>query len=258
MFETRSSEEATGPDDSAGELARGGPGSRGRVLVILHGEDSSAGRIGQLIERKGYSIERRKPRFGCPVPTTLDGFAGAVVFGGPMSANDADAWIAAEIELAALALQQDKPFLGVCLGAQMLAKALGARVDRHPEAHVEIGYYPIQPTAAGKAFGAWPERVYHWHREGFDVPAGAQLLATGGAFPNQAFTYGKSAGLQFHPEITYALVNRWTTDAASMLAEPGAAPAYTHREGHLAHARQVERWLSGFLDRWLAGAMQSV
>ena len=84
-------------------------------------------------------------------------------------------------------LKEDKPFLGICLGAQMCARQLGGRVFRHPEGHAEIGYYPIRPTAAGLAVvDAWPEYVYQWHREGFDLPAGAELLAEGDMFEVQA------------------------------------------------------------------------
>ncbi len=110
-------------------------------------------------------------------------------------------------------LKEAKPLLGVCLGAQMLARHLGHRVYRHPEGKVEIGYYPIVPTEAGEALCAapFPTHVYQWHREGFDLPRGATLLAAGSDFEAQAFRYGPAAyGLQFHPEVTYAMMCRWT------------------------------------------------
>ena len=139
--------------------------------------------------------------------------AGVVIFGGPMSANDEDDFIRREIEWIAVPLKEKKPFLGICLGAQMCARHLGGRVFPHPTGHVEIGYYPIRPTAAGRAVvDPWPERVYQWHREGFDLPAGAELLAEGDTFAVQAFRYGPAAyALQFHPEVTHAMMHRWTT-----------------------------------------------
>jgi GMP synthase (glutamine-hydrolysing) len=229
------------------------PGAAGRILVVMHGEQSCPGRIGQHLVRAGYELDRRKPRFGCQLPTQLANYAGVVVFGGPMSANDPDSWLACEIALAAQALKENTPYLGVCLGGQILAKALGARVARHPEAAVEIGYYPITPTAAGARIGAWPAHVYHWHSEGFDVPAGAKLLAKGEAFPNQAYAFGRAIGLQFHPEITYALVNRWTTVANGMLGLPGAKPAASHLREHMLNAAAVDAWLARLLGHWLVG-----
>ena len=87
-----------------------------------------------------------------------------------MSANDPDDFIKLETEWIGVALRECKPFLGICLGAQMLAKHLGARVYEHPEKRVEIGYYPIRPTPHSLRFGKWPERVYHWHQEASIYP----------------------------------------------------------------------------------------
>ena len=118
------------------------------------------------------------------LPETLDGHAGAVIFGGPMSANDPDDYVRREIDWIAVPLREQRPFLGICLGAQMLAMQLGATVAPHPEGRAQIGYYPIRPTPAGLAICPdWPDHVYHWHREGFELPAGAELLAEGGDFP---------------------------------------------------------------------------
>ena len=76
-----------------------------------------------------------------------------------------------EIDWIEVPLREQRPFLGICLGAQMLARQLGARVAPHPQGRAEIGYYPIRPTAAGHALCPdWPEHVYHWHREGFELP----------------------------------------------------------------------------------------
>ena len=96
--------------------------------------------------------------------------------------------------------------------------------------------------------------VYHWHREGFDLPAGAELLAEGEEhFPVQAMRVGPSAyGLQFHPEVTYAMMCRWTTRAHARLELPGAHPREAHLEGWRLHDAAVARWLDGFLRRWLA------
>src|SRR3954452_19827790 len=153
------------------------------VLIVLHQETSTPGRVGNALRALGYPLDIRRPRFGDPLPEMLDHHAGAVIFGGPMSANDADDYVRREIDWIEIPLREQRPFLGICLGAQLLAKQLGAKVPPHHEGRVEVGYYPIRPTEAGHALSAdWPERVYHWHGEGFELPYGASLLAEGDDF----------------------------------------------------------------------------
>src|SRR6201997_2245871 len=148
------------------------------VLVVLHQERSTPGRIGNALRAVGHRLDIRCPRFGDALPETLDDHAGAVIFGGPMSANDPDDYVRREIDWIEIPLREQRPFLGICLGAQMLAIQLGARVAPHAQGRTQIGYYPIRPTAAGDALCPdWPEQVYHWHREGFELPASAELLA---------------------------------------------------------------------------------
>ncbi len=135
------------------------------------------------LRQRGYPLDIRRPRFGDPLPETMAEHAGAIIFGGPMSANDNDDFVRREIDWLAVPLREKKPFLGICLGAQMLAQHLGGRVFKHPDGHAEIGYYPIRPTDVGRAVcDPWPEQVYQWHREGFDLPLGADLLAEGDHF----------------------------------------------------------------------------
>ena len=121
------------------------------VLIVLHQETSTPGRVGNALRALGHPLDIRRPRFGDPLPETLDDHAGAVIFGGPMSANDPDDFVRREIDWIAVPLREQRPFLGICLGAQMLAMQLGARVAPHPQGRAEIGYYPIRPTAAGLA-----------------------------------------------------------------------------------------------------------
>jgi GMP synthase (glutamine-hydrolysing) len=121
------------------------------VLIVLHQEHSTPGRVGYALRQRGYPLDIRRPRFGDSLPETLDEHTGAVIFGGPQSANDQDEFIRREIDWLKVPLREGKPFLGICLGAQMLARHLGARVYPHPHGHAEVGYYPIRPTAAGRA-----------------------------------------------------------------------------------------------------------
>jgi GMP synthase (glutamine-hydrolysing) len=193
------------------------------VLIILHQETSTPGRVGNVLRALGHRLDIRRPRFGDALPETLEAHAGAVTFGGPMSANDGDDYIRREIDWIEIPLREQRPLLGICLGAQMLAIQLGARVAPHPQALAQIGYYPIRPTVAGrKLCPDWPAQVYHWHREGFELPAGAELLAEGDDFPVQAFRAGNAFGVQFHPDVTYAMMHCWTTRGYDGLSAPGA------------------------------------
>ena len=237
----------------AEEPTGGGGGRPNRVLVVLHQETSSPGRIGRLLAARGFHLDVRRPRFGDTLPETMAEHAGAVVFGGPMSANDGDACITREIDWLGVPLSEGAPLLGICLGAQMMVRHLGGTVAPHPDGLVEVGYYPIEPTEAGRPLLPWPKRVYQWHREGFDVPAGVELLArSDGAFPNQAFRIGEKAfGVQFHPELTLAQVNRWTTTGHQRLSLPGARPRPTHFAERYIHDAAVLAWLEAFFDLWI-------
>jgi GMP synthase (glutamine-hydrolysing) len=241
---------AAGP---ACPLIRTAPADPRPVLIILHQESSTPGRVGNALRLLGHPLVIRRPRFGDPLPETLDDYAGAVMFGGPMSANDPDDYVRQEIDWISVPLKEDRPFLGICLGAQMLAIQLGATVAPHPQGHAQIGYYPIRPTAAGLAVCAdWPDHVYHWHREGFGLPAGAELLAEGSDFPVEALRYGHSFGFQFHPDVTTAMMHRWTTRGHERLALPGARPRGDHFAYRAVHDVAERAWLKHFLDGWLA------
>lgn len=229
------------------------------VILVLHQLDSSPGHIGQWLQRAGHPLDIRRPRFGDPLPETLEQHAGAVIFGGPMSANDPDDFIRRETDWIGVALREEKPFLGVCLGAQMMARLLSARVFTCPESTVEIGYHPLRPTTHGRAICDWPERVYQWHGEGFDLPAGARLLAeTDGSFPSQAYAYGPSAiGIQFHPEITHAMVARWSTGDHPRFKARGAQPRHGQMADHVAYGPRVRAWLDALMSKWVANELET-
>jgi len=222
-------------------------------MVIQHAR-SDTGRIGGKLRERGYALDVRCPLAGDALPERLEDYTGVVVFGGTMSANDDRTLpgIRAQLDWIPGALETEKPFLGVCLGAQLLARVLGARVDRHPEGLNEIGYYPIRPTAAGEELFGDALHVYHWHEEGFDLPESAALLAEGERFPNQAYRYGRHAyGIQFHPEATREMIQQWMAESAERLSRPGAQPPDQQISGHARHDASLERWLDGFLARWL-------
>lgn len=225
-----------------------------KILAITHQENSEAGLIGQMLQAEGCVLDLCCPAMGAELPPHLADHDGVIVFGGPMSANDDNQlpYIRTELDWIPLALVTQKPFLGICLGAQMLARVLGAKVAPHPEQWREIGYAQIYPTPAADNPLAALNRVYHWHAEGFELPKDATLLATGDQFTNQAFRYGEAAyGLQFHPEITETMIQRWTVEGADHLTLPGAQARQAQLDHHQQHGTAVAGWLSTFLRQWL-------
>lgn len=224
------------------------------LLMILHQENSICGRVGQHFEARGIPLDIRRPALGEALPDTLADHAGAVIFGGPMSANDSIEAIRRETDWLQVPLRENKPFLGICLGAQMLALKLGARVAPHPDGMAEVGYYPIRPTAVGRSVvPQWPSHVYQWHREGFGLPSGAELLAEGDMFPVQAFRFGSAYALQFHAEVTHLMMCRWTTRGHERTLLPGAKRRPEHFADRPVYDPAVRRWLVEFLDRWIDG-----
>jgi GMP synthase (glutamine-hydrolysing) len=219
------------------------------VLIVLHQERSTPGRAGQMLQERGYRLDIRRPFLGQKLPDTLQGHSGAVIFGGPMSANDSEDYIKHEIDWISVPLRENRPFLGICLGAQMLVKHLGGKVGSHTEGKTEIGWYPLQPTDEGRKLMDWPSMVYHFHREGFDLPSGAHLLARGETYENQAIRYGENAwDVQFHGELTCMMMHRWVVHGAHRFELPNAQTGDKHLEGRFLHDAALKQWMSNMLD----------
>ena len=182
------------------------------VLIILHQETSSPGRVGNALRALGHPLDIRRPRFGDALPETLDGHAGAVIFGGPMSANDPDDYVRREIDWIAVPLREQRPFLGICLGAQMLARHLGARVAPHPRRPRADRLLPDPPDA--RRAGCLPALAgpcLPLAPRGIRAACGRRIAGGGSDFPVEAFQFDHAFGFQFHPDVTYAMMHRWTT-----------------------------------------------
>ena len=185
------------------------------VLVFQHIPHETLGSLESAFQEVGLAWKYLE-MFG-PVPPGIDlsAVAGLVVLGGPMNVDEVDQYpfLAAEIGWIRRAVQAGLPYLGICLGSQLLAKALGARV--YANGVKEIGWYRIEltPQAADDPLftGCQPiQTVFQWHGDTFDLPAGAVHLAFSPLCRHQAFRFGQSAwGLQFHIEMTPELIDRW-------------------------------------------------
>lgn len=230
-----------------------------RLLVVLHQEQSTPGRVGHLLRQFGYHLDLRRPALGdpLPVPGQSDHVA-AVVFGGPMSANDTDSYILDEIRFMEQALAADFPVLGICLGAQLMVKALGCSVYGRHDGQVEIGYYKIEPTAAGQSIIWWPPTIFEWHKEGFDLPPDATLLARTDLYPHQAFSIGRNSfAVQFHFELTLAMHHRWLVKGAERMHLPGAKPRSEHLNDRLQYDQTHIAWARDFLHMWTESILDS-
>ena len=187
-----------------------------RVLAFRHVAFEGLGRIADTLTARGIEFEfadlyASGSRLTETVPKT-EGYAGLIFLGGPMSVNDPLPWIATELEILRRAIAAGQPVLGICLGAQLIARALGAEVRRN--ASSEIGWYRVDFTPSvgnvGIFRGLQSEVVFHWHGETFDLPPGAELLASSELCAHQAFRVGERVyGLQFHPEVTPEMIEDW-------------------------------------------------
>jgi len=191
--------------------------ARPKILVFQHVPYEPLGTLDPLLKQAGFRI--RYVNFGRNPDERpdLDRYAALIILGGPMNADNTAEFphLATELELIQGALQRDMSILGICLGAQLLAKALGGTV--HAGAGREIGWYPVDVTAAGRrdpvlsTFGQ-QEEVFQWHDDVIELPDHIEPLAGSENCPVQAFRHGEHAyGFQFHLEVDGALIERWLT-----------------------------------------------
>lgn len=185
-----------------------------RILSIVHGTDARTNLFGLVAEELGHELEEWSFAWDKPPPRPVDAYDAVMVFGGAMHADQDDThpWLRDETMLLQELLSRRVPMLGVCLGAQLLAKAAHARV--YAAATPEIGWYPVELTDAADedpVLSALPRSfdAFQWHYYTYDVPAGAVELARSKQC-TQAFRLGESVwGVQFHPEVTGPQVESW-------------------------------------------------
>jgi GMP synthase (glutamine-hydrolysing) len=232
-----------------------------RLLVFQHVAVEPLGTLDELIRARGHRIRFHNFEREPDAQPEIDRYRGLIVLGGPMNVEDQHRRSHLKTELRAIerALEQGKPVLGICLGAQLLAHVLGAPVSRHTQA--EIGWYDLQVTAAGRSdpvLGAVGERlpVFQWHAYTYQLPRDATQLASSEICEQQAFRFGTNAyGFQFHLEADAAVIERWL-QLPSFRAELEAAglptdeQAIRSRTAELAAATRAtaDQVFNNFLD----------
>lgn len=231
--------------------------SGSRALAIRHVAFEDLGSFEPLLASRGYAVHYVEAGYDDLAAMASEPWNLLVVLGGPIGAND-DAdfpFIAEELRLIERHLKRGTPVLGICLGSQMMARALGARVYRAKAK--EIGFAPVTLTDAGRASCLAPladTPVLHWHGDTFDLPDGARHLASTEICPHQAFAWGgkdAALALQFHPETTARGLERWYIGHSGELAAE-KLPVSALRAAAARHGAALEAAAQSILTRWLA------
>lgn len=226
-----------------------------RLLIVRHIACEGPGYLAHHLTRRGIGYDVVKVDEGEALPQDLSGYQGLVLLGGPMSVNDDLPWLPAGLGLIRHARESGRGVLGHCLGAQLIARALGARVGPNPVK--EIGWLPVETTPAARAWvPALPAsfEAFHWHGETFDLPAGAELLMRSAHCAHQAFRLDGCLALQFHLEVTAEMVPQWCAAYGEEIAVPGPTVQNLAQmtEELAERAAQLHRIADQLYDRWLA------
>jgi GMP synthase-like glutamine amidotransferase len=228
------------------------------ILIFRHAAHEGPGYFADYLDRRALPFRLVRIDRHDPVPSSIDGAAGLVFMGGPMSVNDRLPWIPKAISLIRQAVASDIPVLGHCLGGQLMSKALGAKVKRNRVK--EIGWLPVEaidsPAARAWLDGTAPRfEVFHWHGETFDVPPGATPILKSRVCRHQAWVLGKHLAFQCHIEMTPALVRSWARTGAAEIANPGATVQSERqmRVNLAVRAQRLNRIADKFYDRWVRG-----
>lgn len=240
--------------------------ARPKILVFQHVPYEPLGTLDPLLKNAGFRI--RYVNFGRDATQrpALDKYEALIVLGGPMNSDQIDTYpnLITEVEIIREAVEREMSVLGICLGAQLLAKALGGQVSRN--ARREIGWFDVDLTEDGvddpvlSTFDR-RQRVFQWHEDGIELPEGVTHLASSPDSPVQAFRYGDHAyGFQFHLEVNASLIDRWLTVPDNQAAlsdeddrvDPASIRASTPQEIDALEALS-ERTFSRWIDRFDLG-----
>lgn len=216
-----------------------------KLLIIKHVQHNNLGAIIPICERLGLQIDLRTPALGDEVPDDLRGYEGLMILGSQDSVYDNKPYIQTDLQLLAAAEKAGVPYLGICLGAQLLAHYIGGSVYKGILGAMRQ-FGPISVKTDDAIFGdeLVGATIFQWHQDTFTLPDTATVLATDGGYPLQAFKWGKNFyGVQFHPEVNAEVITRWVNRDEPQMA---LHQMLDEAEKHLP---QVHGWLEVFLKR---------
>jgi GMP synthase-like glutamine amidotransferase len=218
---------------------------QGRLLVVEHGRHAPAGLLADWAATRSLSIQTAAIQAGEPLPAALDCDAVAILGSELTAYDDTLPWLASELAFIERALAASVPVLGICFGAQALARVLGARLYRL--AVPEIGWAHVTSRCPGLAEGPW----LSWHRDAFDLPPGAAEIAAN-AVCVQGFSYGPHTGLQFHPEATQPIAESWLELGTPPPGEDIIGPLFATADGAW---QRAAAHAPGLFSAWLDGGL---
>jgi GMP synthase-like glutamine amidotransferase len=228
-----------------------------RVLIVENYKSTPAGLVGAALREAGAEVDLRRPHLGEPLPATPGGHDGVVILGGEQNAlADAECpWFPGLLALTRGFAEDDKAVLGICLGAQLVARAFGG--ENHLARPVEFGWRTVRPTASGRSDAVLAglgegSPVFHWHEDTFTLPPGAAHLAESDMTANQAFRLGRAVyGVQFHFEADRPLVEGWSAEFAPTIL--GYAPDWRvrHPVDAARHGPQADATGLELARRWV-------
>lgn len=228
------------------------------VLVLQFMPDDGPGYLGDWAERHDVPYVVLNAAAGQPFPSTIAGHRALAILGGAMSANDDLSYLRDAERLIDRCMRDGVPVLGHCLGGQLMARTLGARIDASPAP--EVGWHRMQ-VAERESARAWfggadVQTVFHWHYEAFDVPPGATALGSSVACPVQAFSLGPHLGLQFHLEIDEQKIDAWLTSPDELYVQaqhrhPTVQSPGSVRQRTLEHLGSQQALADRVYSRWL-------
>ncbi len=235
-----------------------------KIVLVSHEAPARDDHASRHLAARGFALDWTEPCLGGRLPEPDERSAGAIVFGGkyPVFETARHPFLKDEMDWIGRWLDSGKPFLGICLGAQLLAHHLGAKVGPHPQGRHEFGFYDLIPTPQGRALFGAGLSVAQKHYHGFDLPAGATLLAHSESYPRQAFSYGAAPGdatafgFQFHPETTRETLSRWHGRPDAPFEAFGAQSRVQQEAAFDRHGPAMSAWFEGFLDGLFGAALE--
>ncbi len=226
-----------------------------RIIIVRHHEGDLDDTASVHLASGNYQVDHWYPfnEGDSVILPDINKVSGTIVMGGAQNVTELDQfpYLESEIDWIKKCIAADLPVVGICLGSQLLAHALGGKVTPHPDGICEFGYEPVLPVA-GNGWITEPIHMMQAHFQGFEFPPNTQALATGTNFPCQAYRYGSNVfGFQFHPEVHSKMFEQWQQAdwRHEFNAMPGACPPEQQHPNNEKYNAAQTQWFTSFLDR---------